>query len=77
MSKITTSQQSENKRKRYATYLPDDVIEQIRRAAHNLHLTTGEVVEIAVVEFIDKEEAKRGQKFAPITRLRSGRPLRD
>ena len=68
---------AKSRRTRWATYLPDDTIEQIRRAAHNMSLTTGEVVEIAVAQYVAREEKKRGKPFGPVTRLKTGRPLRE
>ncbi len=62
---------------RWQTYLTPEMVETIRRAAHHLKLTTGEVVEVAVTKFVKEQEKRRGKPFGPISRLRSGRPLRE
>jgi hypothetical protein len=64
-------------RVRYATYLPPEVVEKIRRAAYHLRLTTGDVVESAVLDFVRREETKNGKPFGPIKGLKPGRRLRE
>jgi hypothetical protein len=70
------SEKTRPSRVRYATYLPPDITDIIRRAAFHLHLTTGEVVENAIVEYIAKVEKKLGKPFSPIPGLRPGKPIR-
>jgi len=76
-SQTERTRKKEPLRIRYATYLPREVIDKIRRAAYHMQVSTGEVIEAAVVEFINKAEKKHGKPFGPITRLRPGRPLRE
>ena len=61
---------------RWATYLPEETVEQIRRAAYSLRMTTGEVVEVAVQGFVQKEEKKHGEPFGPVKELQRGKRIR-
>jgi hypothetical protein len=73
---VSLTEYAKQKRTRWATYLTDEAIEQIRRAAYHLRMTTGEVVEAAVSVFVEKQEKKQGRLFGPVKRLTPGRRLK-
>lgn len=67
---------NETERVRYGTYVLPETAELIRRAAYYLRLTTGEVVDEAIREFVAREEKRSGEAFGPIDRLKRGRRIR-